>query len=215
MKASVFEQINEKIFALIALHLIDLHYKNGHTIKSVIRVINCAPFWFLLVFHVNIKFSRPIRKMICEGTQFCSWCFIIFGAVLVTLGIATLGGMNALITIGLQASLQVVPGSVMYDTLLDSGEDTPVYFSVWLWNYTNSEDYTYTPAKIGNGEWSFPVPYVEEVGPFVYKEVFATDQVQFKDSEGNIFSAEEVERADDKSKYISIVSHSKTQYVRL
>jgi len=121
-----------------------------------------------------------------------------------------------LITIGLQASLQVVPGSVMYDTLLDSGEDTPVYFSVWLWNYTNSEDYTYTPAeRVGNGEWSFPVPYVEEVGPFVYKEVFATDQVQFKDSEGNIFSAEEVEMASDKSKYVSIVSHSKTQYVQV
>ena len=72
-----------------------------------------------------------------ERTERLAFRCVLFAII----GVGILGSMNPLIELGLQLSLQVLPGSVMYETFLDSGEDIPVYFSVWLWNYTNSADY--------------------------------------------------------------------------
>ena len=99
------------------------------------------------------------------------------GAILAgAIGIACLAGMNPLIELGLQMELEVVEGTVEYDAWVASSDDAPVYLDVWIWNYTNADDYYIDE----NGEVTYPMPKVEEVGPFRYLEKFErTEDVLF------------------------------------
>lgn len=145
----------------------------------------------------------------CGGASYI-W-LSAFGLIFIILGSTLLGLENSLIQSVLHAELTCIEGTPQYDNWKQA--DAPVYLSVYIWNVTNSHEFEFIAKPKGPGNkhatWSWPVPIVEQIGPFVYQEQYAKSEIDYLDSEGN----EHVDvNAVPKKDLLSIRSYQKTSY---
>ena len=111
----------------------------------------------------------------------------IFGGVFAIIGSIILGTEDSLVHSVLKSQLTCIEGTPQYDNWKEA--DAPVYLSVYVWNVTNSDEYEFIPKPPGRNKhatWSWPVPVVEQVGPFVYREQYSKHEIDYLDSEGNV-----------------------------
>lgn len=117
----------------------------------------------------------------------CKTCFYIFGGILLVIGIILTSTKTAIINGALQLELQVIDGSYEFEAWQSTAE-YPAYLSVWIWDYKNADNYTFTEpsGRFGSGVWTFPVPDVAEVGPFVYTEIIQHKDHDYVYTDGSI-----------------------------
>ena len=82
----------------------------------------------------------------------------------------------------LRFGLVVRPDSFFYNQWIDISDD----IEIWIWNITNSDDYTVKVDRFGRVSYTFPVPKVEQVGPFVYRQHYLKKNSSFLNDEGEI-----------------------------
>ena len=100
----------------------------------------------------------------------CAHCTGYFGIVVTILGVALAVLQGRIINFGLEQQLTITNGTLFFDEFVEP--DIPIYLSVWIWDIQNPEDYTYEPSRIGTGSFTFVRPWVKQIGPFVYQEIW-------------------------------------------
>ena len=119
---------------------------------------------------------------ICSCT--CAHITGYIGTLLFLLGLAIILLEPSVIKLGLQQQLTITEGTLFYEQFLQP--TLPIYLSVWIWTIQNADDYTFTENDRipGKADYTFPKPFVKQIGPFVYKEIWEKDSIVYKDDEG-------------------------------
>ena len=86
-----------------------------------------------------------------------------------------------LINVALRFGLVVRNNTFFYNKWIDIADD----IEVWIWNITNADEYKIETDNRGRRKYTFPVPKVEQVGPFVYRQLYLKKNASFLDDDGS------------------------------
>ena len=163
----------------------------------------------------NQKSYLKIQGEIFRRRHGClSCCCSYFWLICAICAIPALIYYDAILETLMYPFFTLTPGTLFYQQFKEP--TIPVYFSIYLWNVTNSDQFTFKPARtsLGKPTWTFPKPHVEQVGPFIFQEIWIKDKIVFVTEDGTIFTEEEVESQKiKKSKLKRVRARQKYDYV--